>query len=246
MGARWPHSARAVWDEPSATPREAALKQEPAEELQSQLETASVHADLPVLSTSGQSDRKNRPSVPGSWSHGVSFLSPSRPAPLGRLRASPGRGVAVGAGRSGKLDMCAHIRHIHAHADTHRIPACTHMHTHPFTCLHTCACVQHACTHVYAYPHIHTHACVYNIYAHMYMSTSMHPHTRLPTCTLIHTRTCTTHMHTHVHVYLHAHAGTSPPHTVSGTALQISKQRPEHTAARERPGSKRPVTATGA
>lgn len=194
MGARWPHSARAVWDEPSATPREAALKQEPAEELQSQLETASVHADLPVLSTSGQSDRKNRPSVPGSWSHGVSFLSPSRPAPLGRLRASPGRGVAVGAGRSGKLDMCAHIRHIHAHADTHRIPACTHMHTHPFTCLHRCACVQHACTHVYAYPHTHTHACTGACVQHI--CTHVHVYLHAPTHTF-------TYLHTHTHTHLY-------------------------------------------
>ena len=111
-----------------------------------------------------------------------SLLPLTQPAaPLRRLRASPGRGVAAGAGRGGKLDMCAHIWHMHVHADTHRIPACTHVCT---TCMHT-----HTRVPTCILIHMPAPARVYNIYAHVYMSTSMHPHTRSPTCTLIHTRT---------------------------------------------------------
>ena len=193
----------------------------------------SLRSRRPACSQHQRPARLEEPPLRPWFLESRSLLPLTQPAaPLRRLRDSPGRGVAAGAGRGGKLDMCAHIWQMHVHADTHRIPACTHVCT---TCTHT--------------------------------------HTRVPTC--LHQRVCTTYMHmctclppcTHTHAHLPAHSYTHAleqrmcthmytygcmhvqaprPHTQLVAQLYGSqKQRPEHTAARERPGGKQPVTATG-
>lgn len=156
--------------------------------------------------------------------------------------------------------------HAHTHvripACTHTcMPTCALIHTHAHVCTtYMHMCVQHICTRVCVYMHARTclptctltHTCTCT--THMRMYTCMRAHTCVSACTLIYTHaqhvgtclpahsctyTCTTYVHTHAHMYTYSCMHTQAPHptpTISGTALQISKHRPEHTAARERPG----------
>lgn len=207
-------------------PLEAALKQEPAKELQSRqepqvLEATSVHTDLLFLRTSGQLDRKNHPPVPGSWSR-QSGVPLSQPAGAPRkaqsqpwLRGRCGRRAERQARRGHTL--CVHTY------NTHTLHTClhTHAHVHVYLPAHSCMCTTHRHTrvHMYAYAHTHTHTCTHACVQHI--CTHVHVYlcscTRLPTCTLIHTRTCTTHMH----MYSCMHAYTClPAHSYTHTLVQ--------------------------
>ena len=141
--------------------------------------------------------------------------------------------------------MCAHM----AHAWTCGHTSYTCMHTHTFTCLHTRAHVQHACTHTHVCPRAYSYTCL-----HQRMCTYMHTCTCLPPCTHTHihlpahsyTHALEQHMCIHMYTYTCMHMQAPHPHTQLVAQLYGSqKQRPEHTAARERPGSKQPVTTTG-
>ena len=116
--------------------------------------------------------------------------------------------------------------------------------------LHAHMCVQHACTHTHVCPHAYSYTCLHQ----RVCTTYMHMCTCLPPCTHTHahlpahsyTHALEQRMCTHMYTYGCMHVQAPRPHTQLVAQLYGSqKQRPEHTAARERPGSKQPVTATG-
>lgn len=213
----------------------------------------------------GSWSRQSR--VPLSQPAGAPRKAQSQPWLRGRCgrqaewQARCGHTLRVHTYNTHALHTCLHTHaHVHVYLPAHscmcttQAHACVHMYaylcTHTHICTHVCTCM-HTCTrlpvcvHTFTYLHTHTHMQVYNTHAHV----SLHACIHVSTCTLIYTYTRTTYVHTQTHMYTYTCMHRQAPHptpTISGTGLQISKQRPEHTAAREHPGSKQPGTPTAA